>query len=66
MGVGLFLSRRDTSEGLLGDDARPYMMFYRNDGGELFLVGVATPLRDRMQLHFLDYDTRRTPGTART
>ena len=61
MRVGLFMSRRAVSEGLDGDDAQPYLLFHRVDGGELFLVGVASPLRDRMQLHFLDDSTLRTP-----
>ncbi len=60
MGVGLFLSRRETSEGLPDDATGPYMLFRRLAGGELSLVGLATPLRDRMQLHFLDDGTRRT------
>jgi len=61
MGVGLFVSRRAVSEGLDGDDAQPYLLFHRVNGGELFLIGVASPLRDRMQLHFLDDSTFRTP-----
>jgi hypothetical protein len=60
----MFLTRRGTSEGSLDAHARPYMVFYRDDGGELLLVGVATPLRDRMQLHFLDDGTRRTGSRA--
>jgi hypothetical protein len=63
MGVGLFVSRSDTGEALFGGGHdRPYMMFRRIDGGELVLVGVATPLRDRMQLHFLDVARRRSPA----
>jgi hypothetical protein len=54
------MSRRSTSEALLDGDTRPYMIFHRVGEGELFLVGVATPLRDRMQLHFLEDGTRRT------
>ena len=60
IGVGLFMSRCSTSEALIDGDTRPYMIFHRVGGGELFLVGVATPLRDRMQLHFLEDGTRRT------
>jgi hypothetical protein len=60
MGVGLFMSRRSASEALFGGDTPPYMIFHRVDGGELLLVAVATPLRDRMQLHFLVDCSRRT------
>jgi hypothetical protein len=61
MGVGLFVSRRSVSEGLDGNAARPYLLFHRVNGGELFLIGVASPLRDQMQLYFLDDSTIRIP-----
>jgi hypothetical protein len=63
MGIGLFMGRRETSLGL-GDDPRPFMMFQRLSGGELLLVGVARPLRDRMQVHYLargNWDTQIDP-----
>lgn len=63
MGVGLFVSRPYTGEELFGgSDDRPYMMFHRAGEGELVLVGVATPRRERMQLHFLDRGKRPYPA----
>lgn len=55
MAIGRFLSRRDFAEGPLADGARPFMMFQRLNGGELTLLGVANPLRDRMQVHYVGY-----------
>jgi len=53
--LGLFASRSDQSEGLLEHDATPFMMFNRLKSGELALVGLGTPGRDRMQLYWLGY-----------
>lgn len=61
MGVGLFMSRRETSQGL-GDDPRSFVMFQRLSSGELLLVGVANPLRDRMQVHYLGRGNWKAPA----